>query len=357
MLYKGESRLDKLMDINYLFEVFGVLVIGAIGGSIYRIYNKNKKIKTKNKSLLSYSEDIDHNFTENNLDFSYGRAELNIDFHNDSIYHKSIQNGDLQYKVSNFKNIKFDDILIDVKFIGEFTENNMKKVESIVLYCINNAYNLSYADISISIYAGGKQIKYINESIKLEDGDIKEVIRLHITTKEVLDLFKENDDQKLKLVIELGNQVDEKSLIYKDGNFLFNIPGGIGSGGGITKENKVDLIIDKNEENSLRGQVRIDSHHQDMLRIKLFSSKSCEYNFELFLNEKVIFLDKVKVIVPRYNNMHLDNKIFFNYNFSNFMNKNSLKYYNIYDGTYSIDNLPVYNKEIFMESSTAEKII
>lgn len=47
MLYKGESRLDKLMEINYLFEVFGVLVIGAIGGSIYRKYNKNKKIKTK----------------------------------------------------------------------------------------------------------------------------------------------------------------------------------------------------------------------------------------------------------------------------------------------------------------------
>lgn len=36
----------------------------------------------------------------------------------------------------------------------------MKKVESIVLYCINNAYNLSYADISISIYAGRKNKIY-----------------------------------------------------------------------------------------------------------------------------------------------------------------------------------------------------
>ncbi|MCO4097051.1 hypothetical protein KFV08_02635 [Macrococcoides canis] len=335
------------MESNLILEVFGGTFLTGIFGVCIYIYNSKKKIVFKN-ALLSYSKLLTHSFTENVLEYSYGRAELRLDFFNGSKYGKSILNGDINYKISNFKNLDFNDILLDLSFAGNVRNvTNIMEVKTINLYCINNSHNKSQKTVSIQIVAFDKIIKNIKNRVELNDGDIIKFIE--IKTDVFKHLYEDEDNQKLLIIIKIDEYEQNYSLEYKNGHFITSIPGGIGSGGAISKENIVDLIVDNNEKNDIRGMIKINPHCQDTLRIKMFSTKSCEYDYSVYLKNKMVFKDKIKVMVPMYNNFNIDNKILFNSYFSEFMHRYSLEKYNIYDKTYDTESLPFYKKEYYFE--------
>ncbi|UTH02883.1 hypothetical protein KFV05_02520 [Macrococcoides canis] len=334
------------MDIKLLLEIGGPILTGIFGVCAY-LYNSKKKITCKN-ALISYSKLLTHSFTENVLEYSYGRAELRLDFFNGTKYEKSILNGDINYKISNYKNLNFNDILLDLSFTGNVgNETNIMEVETINLYCINNSHNKSQKTVSIQILAFDKIIKNIKNIVELKEGDIIKFIEFK--TEAFKHLYEDEDQQKLLIIIKIDEYEQNYSLEYKNGYFITSIPGGIGSGGAISKEKIVDLIVDKNEENKLRGIINIKPHSQCSLRMKLFSTKSSEYDYSVYLKNKMVFKDKIKVMVPMYNNFNIDNKILFNSYFSEFMHRYSLEKYNIYDKTYDTESLPFYKKEYYFQ--------
>ncbi|WP_414053020.1 hypothetical protein [Macrococcus animalis] len=313
---------------------------------IVYLYNRFKVINI-NPITKTYSSDLEHFIVENDLTSSYGRAEVLLQLNNNSKFNKSIGLKKLEYRVTNYKNIDFNNIILDydIKSSKKIVGGTYGEINEFLLFAVNNSYNKTRDEVYIEYYGDGILIKDIfDPKIKLimKPGEIKEILRVDFLDKKLVGLFKECMWTDLYIKILFKGESDTFSVKFVDGEFKFRM-GQFGAGAPPDKNNVQNLLISKNSSDYNTGIIKVPSNSQEQFTLKLFTPKSSKFIFTIYYNGKKIYTDQIEINVPIYDVRHLSKKILFFGQFSNFMIGNDLREFNLDEKIYDTSKLNFYD--------------
>lgn len=344
------------MDI---YEILGLLASFGIVGYIIKLsiywINRNKKIKVFKNISKTYSTDLMHYMIDTSLDYSYGRAEINLQFENDSNYDKSIGINELEFRTLNYKSIEFSNIMLDYsldsseKIIG----GNTFKANNFLLYAINNSINQNDSEVTLTYYGDDQEIDIgypQNLMISLKGGQIKRIIKLDLSNKSLINLFINKEYKVLNIRFEIDDEVGLISIRFVNDKFVFYM-GQFGAGGPPTRENVQDLLIENNSSDFNNRLIKIESNTQENFTLKLFSPRSAKFLFEIILRGELIYSTHIVIYIPVYNQRDLKRKILHFDQYSKFMIKNNIDNYNIEEKFYDTSSLKFYDYRDYFENN------
>lgn len=256
---------------------------------------------------------------------------------NDSKYNKSIGFKKLEYRMTNFKSIDFNNIILDygIKSSKEIVGGTNGKIDQFLLYAINNSYNYSIEEVIIEYYADDKLINFNFDTkinLNMNPGEIREILKVDFLERDLVEMFRENSWTKLQIIIIFKCEKHEFSFRFIDGAFQFRM-GQIGAGGPPTKTNVQNLLISKNGSDYNTGIIKFPSNSQEQFTLKIFSPRSSRF----------IFTDEVQIYVPVYYVRQLTRNILYFNQFSKFMSDNNLEIFNLEDRIYDTSKLEFYD--------------
>lgn len=121
--------IQKIIPLAGLF----IFIMTTLITFIVYLYNRLKLINI-NPITKTYSRDLEHFIVDNDLTSSYGRAEVLLQLNNNSKYNKSISLKRFEYRVTNYKTIDFNNIILD------YGINSSKKIVGGTYGEINDSY-------------------------------------------------------------------------------------------------------------------------------------------------------------------------------------------------------------------------
>lgn len=322
--------------------------------SIVYLYNRYKRITIK-KVYKSYSNDITHYMSEEDLDSSYGRAEILLQMKNDSKFNKSIELKELEYKVTNYEEIEFNNIILDydIKSFKQIIGGTYGEINQFLLFAINNSFNESKDIVFIKYYGDGINISnYLKTEInlKLKPGEINQILKVDFLDSKLINLFKENEWNELKIIILFKENRHTISVKFINGAFQFKM-GQFGAGGPPTKDNVQDLLITNNGSDYNTRIIKVQGNSQEHFILKLFTPRASRFNFTIFHKGSIIYEDNIVINVPIYNVRHLTNNILYFNQFSKFMIENNIEVFNLDDKLYDTSKLDFYDYKSYFSKT------
>ncbi|PKD99723.1 hypothetical protein CW717_01665 [Macrococcoides caseolyticum] len=323
-----------------------IFIMTTIITLIVYLYNRFKVINI-NPITKTYSGDLEHLIVDNDLTSSYGRAEVCLQLNNNSKYNKSIGLKKLEYCVTNYKNIDFNNIILDydIKSSKKIVGGTYGEINEFLLYAVNNSYNNSRDEICIEYYGDGILINDSFDSkikLNMKPGEIKEILKVDFLDKKLVGLFKKSLWTDLYIKILFKGESDTFSVKFIDGAFQFRM-GQFGAGAPPNKNNVQNLLISKNSSDYNTRIIKVPSNSQEQFTLNLFTPKSSKFLFTIYYNGKNIYTDQIEINVPIYDVRHLSQKILFFGQFSNFMIENDLRVFNLDERIYDTSKLNFYN--------------
>lgn len=334
--------IQKIIPLAGLF----IFIMTTLITFIVYLYNRLKLINI-NPITKTYSRDLEHFIVDNDLTSSYGRAEVLLQLNNNSKYNKSISLKRLEYRVTNYKTIDFNNIILDygINSSKKIVGGTYGEINEFLLYAVNNSYNDSSDEVYIEYYGDGKLINDIFDSkieLSMKPGEIKEILRVDFLDKKLVGLFKEFLWTELYIKILFKGESHTFSVKFVDGAFQF-IMGQFGAGSPPDKNNVQNLLISKNSSNYNTRIIKVPSNSQEQFTLKLFTPKSAKFIFTIYYNSKKIYTDQMEINVPIYNVRHLTQSILFFGQFSNFMIEKDLRLFNLDEKFYNTSKLNFYD--------------
>ncbi|TDL94172.1 hypothetical protein ERX27_09855 [Macrococcus brunensis] len=337
------------MDDFKLLIIEIVLVSILIPLFIY-IYNRFSRVKLDKKYSLTKSLNLNHSLIEDNMKWSYGQVQFNINFINKSKNNKIIKIKELEFETVNYELIEFDNIIFDytIKFEnGSFIGRN-EKIDRFYLYIINNGTSQSKSEnLLISVFGDEKLLFNKTKEILLSRGEIQEAIQVSLNDHSLIDNFNECEYKNLILKITYKDITEEIRIKFSNGKFVYSSPQ-LGAGSGVTSGNIIDLVINKNEKNYNYEPLKIEKDSSEKLKIKVFSENSASFDFIIHFKRKVI-KERVTIKVPVYNIINYESKLLPFSSFSEFMLKNNIKKFELSDSLIDTSSLYFYRINNYLE--------
>ena len=307
-------------------------------------------IKLDENYSFTKSINLNHSLINNDLNWSYGQAQFNINLINKSKYNKTLKVKHLRMEAKNFKLIDFENIIFDycIKFNNGSFMGYEETISHLYLYMINNGTGQNKNNNLMITLLGDNEIIFNSEkSFKLTEGEIQEVFKLNLNDINILTKFKDFNFSFLKIKINYKDIDEEINIKYSNGKFIYSSPQ-LGGGSGINTGNIIDLVINKDEKNYNYEPLKIKGHNSEKIKIKLFSEKSSSFNFQITYKGTVI-KEKVVLKVPIYNIPIYNSRLLPFNSFSKFMIENNYNNFKLSEDLINTSSLYLYDINHYLE--------
>lgn len=335
-----------------LIQIIETLIVPILIPLIIYFYNKYKGIKLDKHYSYTKSLFLSHSLVDNEIKWSYGQAQINLNFNNHSNNNKLIKIKQLKFESLNYKLIEFDNIIFDycIKFHNGTLIGHNEAGDSLFLYIINNGTSQSnYNKVILSVYGDESFLYYHERNINLNEGEIQELYQLNLNDNKLLQKFESSNYNYLNIKISYKNIIEEINIKYSDGKFVYTSPQ-LGSGSGVTVEKIIDLVINRDEKNYNNEPIKIEKCNSENLKVKIFSEKSASFDFQIKFKQQIV-REKIELKVPVYNIVFYNSRLIHFGSFSRFMIEKDLYNFKINDSLIDTSSLYLYDIKNYLEKS------